>query len=247
MHLCVAICDDMEEERLRLSKMLRNYAYRKNTGFHIELYSSGNHLVSALKPGRWDIVLLDIYMDGMDGMKAAEHLRREDKDCILIFVTMSREHGTESYKFMASDYLLKPVRQEHLDKSLNWCLNKYSERFRTISVRSEWDDIEIPIRDIHYIESALHTADIHTRQRVIKTPRGINALEKDIGSGDFLRCHRSYLINMNHVRRMDKQDFVMDNGDLVPIRTASPADIRQEFIYWVFQQGGRKANPFISL
>ena len=130
--------------------------------------------------------------------------------------------------------LAKPVAQRDLDAALDWCLQEKRDYFRTINVRSEWDEIEILLRDILYIEIRRHTSFIHTAGRVVQTPRGMNALEEEIASESFLRCHRSFLVNQRHILRMEKRDFVMDNGDLVPIGSSDAAATRRKFMDWLF-------------
>ncbi len=115
-----------------------------------------------------------------------------------------------------------------MDAALDWCLREKKERFRSITVRSEWDETEILLRNIQYIEIKRHTAYIHTTERVIQTSRGMNALEAEINNPDFLRCHRSFLVNMRYIRRLDKRDFVIENGDLVPIGSSDAAATRQK-------------------
>lgn len=234
MILSVAVCDDLDEERLQLCRMLQSYAVRNGIELRLEPLESGQALASVARKGRWDLVLMDIYMPGMSGIEAARRLREVDRECLLIFATTSDEHGIVSYELHASDYLVKPISQAALDAAMDWCLREHRDRFRTIWVRSEWENIEIPLRDIRYIEIKRHTAYICTGDRIIKTPRGMNALEEEIDCADFLRCHRSFLVNMRRIRRMEKRDFVMDNGDLVPIGSSDAAAIRQKFMDWTF-------------
>lgn len=236
MKISVAVCDDLEEERLQMIRMLQQYGRLHHVEFKIEPFDRGEGFANAARPGRWDIVLLDIFMPGIDGIEAARRLRAHDRECILIFVTTSLEHGMVSYELQATDYLVKPVAQKDVDAALDWCMREKGERFRTITVRSEWDEVEIPLRNILYIEIKRHTAYIHTTERVIQTPRGMNALEEQINSEDFLRCHRSFLVNQRFIHRMDKRDFVMENGDLVPIGSSDAAAMRQKFMDWVFLQ-----------
>ena len=116
MRITVAICDDLEEERLQMARLLKNYGRRKGVAWEIELLESGAAFLDLFRPGRWDIILMDIYMDGPDGMEAARRLRAQDSECALLFVTTSVEHGIASYELQASDYLVKPVAQRDLGR-----------------------------------------------------------------------------------------------------------------------------------
>ena len=243
MKVSIAVCDDLEEERLQLIRMMQNYGRRHSVEFAMETFSGGAALLDAYRSGRWDFVLLDIYMPGQDGIEVARRLREQDSECILIFVTTSLEHGMVSYELQAADYLVKPVAQKDVDAAFDWCLREKQDMFRTIAVRSEWDEIEILLRNIQYIEIKRHTAYIHTTERIIQTSRGMNALEAEINNPDFLRCHRSFLVNMRHIRRIEKRDFVMENGDLVPIGSSDAAATRQKFMDWVFLQSWKSHDP----
>lgn len=232
MKISVAICDDLKEYCVHNVRLLKNYGQRNRISFQFELFESGQALIDALQPGRWDIVLLDIFMPELDGIETARRLRQKDQTCSLVFVTTSEQHGVVSYELRASDYLVKPVAQQAMDQALDWCLREKREYFRSLLVRSEWSDVEIPLRDICYIEIQRHNAYIHTKERLIQTSRGMNALEKEIDSPDFLRCHRSFLVNQHHVVRLEKREFVMDNDDQVPIGSANAAEIEKKFRDW---------------
>lgn len=232
MKISVAICDDLKEHCVQNARMLKNYGQRNQISFHIELFENGQALIDALRPGRWDIVLLDIFMPELDGIETARLLRQQDQTCSLIFVTTSEQHGMVSYELRASDYLVKPVAQQAMDEALDWCLREKREYFRSLCVRSDWSEVEIALRDICYIEIQRHNAYIHTKERVVQTSRGMNALEEEIGSPDFLRCHRSFLVNQHHVVRLEKREFIMDNGDRVPIGSSNAAEIEERFRDW---------------
>ena len=98
MKVSIAVCDDLEEERLQLIRMMQNYGRRHSVEFAMETFSGGTALLDAYRSGRWDFVLLDIYMPGQDGIEVARRLREQDSECILIFVTTSLEHGMVSYE-----------------------------------------------------------------------------------------------------------------------------------------------------
>lgn len=66
------------------------------------------------------------------------------------------------------------------------------------------------------------------------TRRGLDDLEAAIDSPDFLRCHRSYLVNMNYIQGMEGNDFRMSDGSLVPIGSTHTTQIRNSFIDWTY-------------
>ena len=103
-----------------------------------------------------------------------------------------------------------------------------------MSVYSEGEWQQIPLADILYINVYDHQSRIHTHHGVISARRGLDDLETAIDSQDFLRCHRSFLVNLNHVEGVQGNDFRMEDQALIPISTANAARIRRQFIDWTY-------------
>lgn len=234
MKLSILICDDLAQDRVQLQEQVEDYAARHQIETEIETVESGTQFFAQFRPGRWDMILMDIYMPGISGVETARLLRKQDADCILIFTTTSVEHGFASYEVQATDYLCKPIDQQKMDNTLDWCLRAWHDRFRVLRVRSEWEEISIPLREIRYIEIRQHTAHIHTQDRVIQTPKGIAVLEQEINNTDFVRCHRSFLINLCYVARLEKRDFILTDGTRVPLGSTCASRVRKKFAEWMF-------------
>lgn len=234
MEVCIAVCDDLSEERVALAQMIRSCCQAREVDAKLHLFSSGEELLDAFRPGRFPIVFLDIFMDGLSGIDTARQLRRRDGQCSLVFATTSLDHGMESFEVQASDYLVKPFRLQDVDGALAWCLTHMPENCRCLSVCSKWEQVEIPLWSVEYIEIRGHQAYIHTEERVIVARRGMGELEAEIANDNFLRCHRSFLVNMSHVDGLERNAFRMDSGDLVPIGSTGAAGVREQFIRWAF-------------
>lgn len=232
MKFALMVCDDLEEERVALVRMLRNYAARHGVELTVETAAGGEELLSLWAPGRWDIVFLDIYMPGLSGVEAARSLRERDRTCALMFATASRDHGIEGYALGVTEYLLKPFSQRDVDEALDWYIKEHAVGERLLRLWVDWDEIGVPLGDILYIEVQDHLALVHTGGQVIRTNRGLDSLEQEIGEARFLRCHRSFLVNLEHVRELTNRDFLMDSGDLVPISRLNLPRVRQTFSEW---------------
>lgn len=240
MDVVIAICDDLPEERATLAQMVRACCQKRQINGKLHLFSSGNDLLASFKPGRFHMVFLDIYMAGLSGMETAHKIRERDQICALIFATTSHEHGIESFEVRASDYLVKPFCLQDVDDALEWCLSNMPEEFRCLSVCSRWEQVEIPLGSIRNVEIRDHQAHIFTESDVIVTRRGMDELEAEINSEDFLRCHRSFLINMNHAHNLEGNAFRMKGGELIPIGSTSATWARERFINWTFLKTWRQ-------
>ena len=129
--LQIAICDDLEEERVILSRMLRNYARRQGLSLQVHFFVSGEELLQSVRRANaGQVLFLDIYMPGISGVETARRLRAAGYGASIVFATTSTDHGVDSFEVRASDYLVKPFRQEEVDRALDWCLEHMPEPLR---------------------------------------------------------------------------------------------------------------------
>ena len=233
MRLSVMVCDDLEEERAALARMLRDYGRRREVEIRLESAAGGEELLDRWSPGRWDVVFLDIFMPGLSGVETARQLRRRDSACALIFATTSQEHGLESFELQAMDYLVKPFRQEEVDQAMDWFVQREAARLRLIQVGSEEAPATLRAGDVVWMEMRRHTAVIQAGGRTYEVRRTMEALEEELGGDRFFRCHRSYLVNLDRVRSLEGRDFLMEDGQRVPISAKRYGEARQRFQEWL--------------
>lgn len=233
--LSIAICDDLSEERAGLAKMVRAYGERNRLSLQLRLFGSGDELLNTLtRPRQFQIIFLDIYMPGRSGMDTARRIRAIDQDVSILFATTSVDHGMDSFEVQAADYLVKPFQADDVARALDWCLEHMPEPLRCLSVLAEGEQREIPLSSILYVDVYGHQFRIHTTREVVVARRGLDDLESAIDSRDFLRCHRSCLVNMNYIQSMEGTDFRMSDGALIPISSSNMAQIRNQFIDWTY-------------
>jgi len=234
MELSIAICDDLAVDRICLARMVESFFQGRQEKCHLSVFSSGEELLSRFRPGRFQILFLDIYMPGLSGMETARKIRKADRDCAIIFATTSKNHGLDSYEIQAADYLVKPFCRSDLYDALEWCLSQCIRPARCLRVMSEWEQTDIPLSSLRYIEIHGHLAQIHTRNGAVSVRRSLDDLEHAIQSLDFLRCHRSFLVNMNYIVRLQNNSLYLDKGELIPIGPSNAAQVKRIFADWLF-------------
>lgn len=235
--LRMAVCDDLEEERVQLARMVRSYAQRRGLSMELRLFASGNELLDAARrPDFCHVLFLDIFMPGLSGLDAARQLRAAGCMASIVFATTSQDYGVMSFDVQAADYLVKPFRQEDVDRTLDWCLEHMPESLRVLSVYAQGEWQELPLTSISYIEVLGHQCHIHTSRRTLVVRRGLDDLESAIDSRDFLRCHRSFLVNLGHVERIESSDFLMSDGARIPISSPNLPRARDTFLDWVYRK-----------
>ena len=239
--LQIAICDDLEEERVILSRMLRNYARRQGLSLQVHFFVSGEEqLQSARGANACQVLFLDIYMPGISGVETARRLRAAGYGASIVFATTSTDHGVDSFEVRASDYLVKPFRQEEVDRALDWCLEHMPEPLRSLSVYAEGEIQEFPLASVLYIEVLGHQSHIHTLRQTVVVRKSLDDLERAVDSPDFFRCHRSFLVNLGHVERIESSDFLMSDGARIPISSANRPRARNIFTDWIYRNAWEK-------
>ena len=231
MTTSILVCDDLPEERTTLFQMLRNNESTHGHELDVEMASDGTELLALWKPGRWDLIFLDIYMPKLGGIEAARRLRQTDSDCEIVFVTNSRDHGMEGYELHAMDYLTKPFTQSDVDGTMDWFFQQRSERRRELSVRTQDGEETVSIQNIRYIESRGHTCVIHVTDREYTIRRSIDELSAELNDA-FFRCHKSFLLNFAHVAGIERNAFRLDDGSSIPISAANLTRSKTALLTW---------------
>ena len=235
--LQIAICDDLEEERVILSRLLRNYARRQGLSLQVHFFVSGEELLQSVRRANaCQVLFLDIYMPGISGVETARRLRAAGYGASIVFATTSTDHGVDSFEVRASDYLVKPFRQEEVDRALDWCLEHMPEPLRSLSVYAEGETQEFPLASVLYIEVLGHQSHIHTLRQTVVVRKSLDDLERAVDSPDFFRCHRSFLVNLGHVERIESSDFLMSDGARIPISSPNLPRARDTFLDWVYRK-----------
>lgn len=209
----IAICDDETRGRERIRTLLDS----EFSGAQTSEFDSGTKLIEAVKGGyQPDIVLLDIAMEGMNGMETAKKLRSLS-DVILIFVTGIKEQVFQAFDVGAFHYLMKPVDQEKLKSVLERAVKEVEKRAgapKFLLVKTAGAHRRVPVEDILYAENSGRKVILHTRIEKIEYYERMNHLEELLGEG-FFRCHRGYLVALAAVSGYDNTSITLVSGDKV--------------------------------
>jgi len=224
----IAICDDNADDLETVRRLLTEHFDKNGYVGDIHAFNSGEALLSAFKPGSFDAVFLDIYMGGMTGMETAEKMRQTDPDFALVFITTSEDFAIKAFSQRAIGYVTKPVKSDSIAAALLQCQSVFMKNARSIEVMSGRQSIRIPLARIYCIEVYGHEVLVHTRDGVITTNTPLGKIDTEMGR-PFMRCHRSYLVNMNYIDEIREQDIVLISGMHVPMRHRNRMEIRDEY------------------
>ncbi len=214
-----AICDDDKEQLNILIDLLENYQSASGETMKFDVFQNGLDLMAALQSRTYDALLLDILMPGFNGIEAAKEIRGFNEKLPIIFLTSSPEFAVESYRVHAFDYLLKPVDQVDFYKTLDRiCLHKH-EQTDTLTIQVAKAIYVLPLSQIEFLEVSNRTLFFHLSdgsEKVI-TGRLYEYEETLLKHPQFLKVHRSFIINMDLMKALDKQSFLTLSGRNVPI------------------------------
>ncbi|MGN0462105.1 MAG: LytR/AlgR family response regulator transcription factor [Ruminococcus sp.] len=224
----IAICDDDSVQLKYINSLVEKWSDISGEKSIISLYSNADELLFNYTPGCFDVLLLDIQMEGENGISLAKRIRGFNDNASIIFITAVSDYVFDGYDVGAIQYLLKPVDEDKLFDCLNTALKKSPDKKRIV-LESEQSSTAVTIDDIIYLEAFSHKTKVVLVNKEFYTNESISGIEKRLGS-DFYKCHRSYIVNIKHINSIKKYDAVMDNGLSVPVSRRLYNDFSNSFI-----------------
>ena len=226
----IAVCDDEELFRIEFKSVLDKVLI--NAEYDIDTFSGGSSLYEAFLKNPFDLVFLDIEMPGIDGITLAKRLRAVSENVQIVFLTSHIEYALEGYEVNALRYLVKPVDMNKLSEVLKYIQDKKNNS-RQIMIKQEGEDIVIDISDVIYIESLDKNVRIVTSKSEYITRYNISDYEEELKNSGFLRIHRGYLISLSKVKKIVKNDVVMDGDISLPVSRSNIKTLKDALYAYV--------------
>lgn len=226
--LRIAVCDDMEADRRTIITMMRNYLDANGHLAMIDQYASGEEFMLS-DISKYDLVVLDIYMDKITGIQTAKRLVQRNPGVQIIFCSSSNEYAAESYDVNALRYLVKPVEESKLQAALNVFLHAH-KNIRTLNFKVNRMDEQVYVSDILWIEADGHKCIIHTREGNVTTRTALGQLEEQLEGLNFVRPIRYALVSMEAVATIPNTVLTLVNGEEIPISRDQRANMTQAYM-----------------
>lgn len=218
--LQVAICDDERYIQGNLETMLIELGKIKNFLIDIEVFMDGKELVQKITDGqRFDIIFMDIEMKFVDGIKASEQIRKLDKGVQIIFVTSHDHYIRDVFKVAPIGFLSKPIKPEEVEHLFLYTLNYVKNQDAYYRFKYYKSYYQIPVREIIYFHSCLRDLEIVCKIEKYQQCAKLTDAEKQLALCDceFIRIHRSYLVNRRYIRQYAYEKIFLQNGEILPI------------------------------
>lgn len=228
----VAIVEDDDKYKQQLIEFLQRYEQEKSEQIEIMTYSDGDEIVENYK-AQFDIILMDIQMSFMDGMSAAEEIRKADAEVVIIFITNMSQYAIKGYAVDALDYVLKPISYFQFSERLNRAIARMKKReVHHITIKVKGGVIRLDISDIYFVESQGHDLLFHTKKGDYLATGTMKELEEQLASVHFYRGHRGYLINLQHVEGMNDSNAVVGGEEILISRSKKKGFMKALANYW---------------
>jgi DNA-binding LytR/AlgR family response regulator len=209
----IGVVDDDPANRRDLLHHLSLYSEEHGVQFQVTEFGDGSELVDRYRP-EYDILLLDVQMPQLDGLAAARQIREVDSDVIIIFVTNMAQYAIKGYEVDALSYLVKPVPYFAFAQEMGRSLARLKrQQGDSIVLTVGGTMTRVPISDIIYVESVKHRITVHTLNGQYSFSGTLKAMDQELGNRAFFRSNSCYIVNLQHVTRVEQQTCVMTGGD----------------------------------
>lgn len=235
----IAILDDVKADRDLLGAFLKNYLDENHIDAEIILFTDSKNFFAECTT--FDMVFLDIFMNGENGMDIAVELRESNYHGNIIFVTSSKDFAIDGYKVQACGYIVKPYDYDQLKKAMDTCQKDWNKEKDYIKVKEGRVMVKIRLKDILYSDYYNHYIQIHTKQHLYRTYLSFADFSKQLSPyPNFLSCYRNVIVNLEYVSSMEPKDFVMKDSCRIPIAKAKRQEVRQAYADYLFTQLSEK-------
>lgn len=243
----IAICDDEIKEAEAIEIMLEEFMKKNTVIYKISIFNSGEELIASLE--KFDFVILDILMRGMNGIETGMKLYQRNRQIKLIYITNYNEYCNEAVNNVhAFAYLLKPIRKEQLIKQIKELIkligidkgkNSEIELSNVTEVKGEERKaclkVKIPVADILYFEyvKASRKIKIITKKKTYEYIGTMADMEQKMDVYGFGICYRGILVNFSHVIKAKGNKVFLNNGEMLPLSQKRVGEFKEQLSHYV--------------
>ena len=218
--LSVIICEDEPIQTTLLVKLVQQWADQCALPVQILSYPNAESFLFSYEEQPFgDILLLDIQMAQMNGMELARKIRERNRRIQITFLAGLPDFISEGYEVDALHYLIKPIQEKKLFQVLDRAVLNLQQAPKVVLLPINGRPVRIPITDIFYAEAFSHTILLHLADGEESLRMRMSDLQELLGE-DFCRCHRSYIVSLEHIRHLSRSAVFLDNGQQIPLPAA---------------------------
>lgn len=236
----VAFCDDDLSVLEEITALLNQYRVERNQEIVYTAFNSPFELLAEIEKGiRLDILFLDVVMPGENGIDVAKEIRQYDNHVKIIFLTSSAEFAVQSYAVGAYFYQLKPIWEESflrlMDSAISEC---EKQQQRSLILRCKSGIARIDLDKLEYCEVNGRTLLFHLENGTdLESTGKLDELCDQLTQYEnFLRPHRSFLINMEYIQNISSKVITMSGATEIPIPHGKYSEIKNKYLEYAFNR-----------
>lgn len=222
----VAVCDDDKVIRNITIRLLQEYSRQKSIDFDILSFSSGEELLSYHE--ELHIVLMDIEMNGIDGIITTDLLHQKSPDTLVILLTSHTKRFKDGYKVHAYRFMTKPLHLNEFTEYLNDAVTDILGD-KVITLRKDGVDVTINLKNVLYIAAQQGYTEIWTAKNTYRSENSLLMWEEQLDSKLFFRCHKKYLVNVSQIEDLSRA-VRLKSGDIVEVSRRKYPELREIFV-----------------
>ncbi len=210
----IAIVEDEASFAAQLQEYLKQYEEENDIRFKVSVFEDGADILADYQP-LYDLILLDIEMPKVNGMKAAEQIREQDADVTLMFITNMASYAIHGYEVGALDFVMKPINYYIFSMKLTRALKRIRQKAQQELLLTLTDGVKkLNVQQIYYVEVQNRMLYYHTDEGVFRMRGTMQSVEKMLTPYAFAKCNHWYIVNLKHVSEVRKTTAVVAGHEL---------------------------------
>ena len=229
----IAVCDDEPQILASTKAYLEEYPM----DLSVNVFSSGEQLLKSSIT--YEIILLDIDMQGKNGIDTAAEIRKNDKQVKIIYITNYTDYTIFAFAVHAFAYLLKPLNKQELFAQLDEAFSYMKSEPQFLEFDTSEGILKIGTTDILYFEYLGRLVMLHTQEKVYSMRKKITVLAKELEPFDFCMPHKSFIVNLSAIKRISGYDIYLTDEARIPLSQKKSSAFRRTLNQYLSQKGAR--------
>ena len=235
VHMRICICDDDVNMLNMLTKWIADYLTKYEC--KIVTYHNGIDVLYDIEHGieSPEIIFMDIMLKNDNGIDVAKQIKEKNRNTVIIFISGYTDSFEDSFEAEPIYYLIKPLKKEMFEKAIDKAIEKVEKKQEKFLLLKKKDVSRIFLDDIYYVESEGRKIHIHCQQGKTECYEKLDMLEEKL-EGNFVRCHKSYLVNMKWIKSVDNRVVTLMNNMQIPISRKQLTNTKESVLGYLGRQ-----------
>ena len=229
----IAVCDDEEVILNDMKEKIKKAFDVQKAETKIYSTSSPAELLTYLETNKTDVLFLDIDMPDISGMEIAKQMLNEDLNTLLIFVTNHESLVYQSFRYHPFGFIRKSFFDNVLEEQVQNILEELTKRNNTFSFKTNDGIYRLKLSQIIYFESESNYVKLHTKEEEYRFRGTLTSLENQLSRNGFIRVHKGFLVNQEHIYSIQSDEIKLSDGSFVPISRMNKETVKAKIMRYM--------------